>query len=194
VPATTTDRSDEGHAETAESVESHIGSPTPSLVVLRPGAPQQHSQIRSLRSCVQRRPMSDREERSKPARCPDQFGYEHEWLWRMAPSLAPDRTCALRASSLATAGNGCCGMPLAAPLAMTRRGCVAACGDIQGIRQFTLGERSKVRGVGTTRCRLGGEFDRHRLDAEVLGEQADRQRADPAGRSDGDGEHHPLPG
>jgi hypothetical protein len=30
--------------------------------------------------------------------------------------------------------------------------------------------------------------------AAVLGEQADRQRADPAGRSDGDGEHHPLSG
>ena len=114
--------------------------------------------LRRLRSWVQRGPMSEREERSKPARCPDQFGYEHEWLWRMAPSLATDRTCALRASSLATAGNGCCGIPLAAPLAMTRRGCVAACGDIHGIRQFTLGERSKVRGVGTTRCRLGGEF------------------------------------
>src|SRR5215204_4450478 len=53
VPATTTDRSDEGHAETAESVESHIGSPTPSLVVLRPGAPQQHSQIRSQALGVQ---------------------------------------------------------------------------------------------------------------------------------------------
>jgi hypothetical protein len=46
VPATTTDRSDEGHAEAAGSVESHIGSPTPSLVVLHPGAPQRHSQIR----------------------------------------------------------------------------------------------------------------------------------------------------
>ena len=45
VPATTTDRSDEGHAEAAGSVESHIGSPTPSLVVLHPGAPQRHSQI-----------------------------------------------------------------------------------------------------------------------------------------------------
>ena len=46
MPATTTDRSDEGHAEAAGSVESHIGSPAPSLVVLHPGAPQQHSQIR----------------------------------------------------------------------------------------------------------------------------------------------------
>src|SRR5215213_6826583 len=46
VPATTTDRSEEGHAEAAGSVESHIGSPTPSLVVLHPGAPQRHSQIR----------------------------------------------------------------------------------------------------------------------------------------------------
>ena len=45
MPATATDRSDEGHAEAAESVESHIGSPTPSLVVLHPGAPQRHSQI-----------------------------------------------------------------------------------------------------------------------------------------------------
>src|SRR5215213_2720681 len=56
VPATTTDRSDEGHAATAESVESHIGSPTPSLVVLRPGAPQQHSQIRRLLFTVRCRP------------------------------------------------------------------------------------------------------------------------------------------
>ena len=44
--ATTTDRSNEGHAEAAGSVESHIGSPPPSLVVLHPGAPQRHSQIR----------------------------------------------------------------------------------------------------------------------------------------------------
>jgi putative transposase len=47
VPATTTDRSDEGHAEAAGSVESHIESPPPSLLVLHPGAPQQHSQIRN---------------------------------------------------------------------------------------------------------------------------------------------------
>ena len=46
MPATTTDRSEEGHAETAGSVESHIGPPTPSLLVLHPGAPQRHSQIR----------------------------------------------------------------------------------------------------------------------------------------------------
>ena len=45
VPATMTDRSDERHAETAGSVESHIGPPTPSLLVLHPGAPQRHSQI-----------------------------------------------------------------------------------------------------------------------------------------------------
>ena len=50
MPATTTDRSDERHAEAAESVESHIGSPTPSLVVLHPGAPERHSQIRRFRS------------------------------------------------------------------------------------------------------------------------------------------------
>jgi hypothetical protein len=50
VPATTTDRSDERHAEAAESVESHIGSPTPSLVVLHPGAPQRHSQTLLRRS------------------------------------------------------------------------------------------------------------------------------------------------
>ena len=36
MPRTTTDRSDERHAETAGSVESHIGSPTPSLLVLFP--------------------------------------------------------------------------------------------------------------------------------------------------------------
>ena len=56
VPATTTDRSDEGHAEAAGSVESHIESPTPSLVVLHPGAPQRHSQIRSPRQMLGRRP------------------------------------------------------------------------------------------------------------------------------------------
>ena len=47
VSATTTDRSDERPAEAAGSVESHIESPTPSLAVLHPGAPQRHSQIRS---------------------------------------------------------------------------------------------------------------------------------------------------
>src|SRR5829696_6071708 len=56
VPATTTDRSDEGHAEAAGSVESHIGSPTPSLVVLHPGAPQRHSQIRRSRPSVRTGP------------------------------------------------------------------------------------------------------------------------------------------
>src|SRR5215213_7990607 len=49
VSATTTDRSDERHAETAGSVESHIGPPTPSLLILHPGAPQRHSQIRRPR-------------------------------------------------------------------------------------------------------------------------------------------------
>ena len=44
---TPTDRSDDGHAAAAGSVVSHIGAPAPSLVVLHPGAPQQHSQIRS---------------------------------------------------------------------------------------------------------------------------------------------------
>src|SRR5215207_1518928 len=56
VPATTTDRSDEGHAEAAGSVESHIGSPTPSLVVLYPGAPQRHSQIRRSEQIVRGHP------------------------------------------------------------------------------------------------------------------------------------------
>ena len=54
--ATTTDRSEEGHAEAAGSVESHIGSPTPSLVVLHPGAPQRHSQIRRSRPNVRTGP------------------------------------------------------------------------------------------------------------------------------------------
>jgi hypothetical protein len=56
VPATTTDRSDEGHAEAAGSVESHIGSPPPSLLVLHPGAPQRHSQIRRSRLSVRTGP------------------------------------------------------------------------------------------------------------------------------------------
>src|SRR3954454_15805080 len=34
-----------GHAEAARSWASHVGSPTPSLLVLHPGAPQRHSQI-----------------------------------------------------------------------------------------------------------------------------------------------------
>ena len=42
----------QGHAEAARSVASHVGSPAPSLVVLHPGAPQRHSQIRrDLRAC-----------------------------------------------------------------------------------------------------------------------------------------------
>src|SRR6476660_6962332 len=45
VPATTADRSNTGHAEAARSSASHAGSPTPSLLVLHPGAPQRHSQI-----------------------------------------------------------------------------------------------------------------------------------------------------
>src|SRR5882757_10782840 len=45
VPATTADRSGQGHAEAARSWLSHVGSPAPSLVVLHPGAPQRHSQI-----------------------------------------------------------------------------------------------------------------------------------------------------
>ena len=45
VPATTADRSEEGHAGAARSCASHAGSPTPRLVVLHPGAPQRHSQI-----------------------------------------------------------------------------------------------------------------------------------------------------
>ena len=44
------------HAEAAGSVESHIGSPTPSLLVLHPGAPQQHSQIRRSRPSVRTGP------------------------------------------------------------------------------------------------------------------------------------------
>jgi hypothetical protein len=56
VPATTTDRSDEGHAKAAGSVESHIGSPPPSLLVLHPGAPQRHSQIRRTRLSVRTGP------------------------------------------------------------------------------------------------------------------------------------------
>ena len=45
MPATTADRSNKRHAEAARSFASHAGSPTPSLVVLHPGAPQRHSQI-----------------------------------------------------------------------------------------------------------------------------------------------------
>jgi restriction system protein len=45
VPATTTDRSLQGHAEAARYSPSHVGSPAPSLVVLHPGVPQRHSQI-----------------------------------------------------------------------------------------------------------------------------------------------------
>ena len=45
VPATAADASAEGHAETARWDASHAGSPTPSLVVLHPGAPQRHSQM-----------------------------------------------------------------------------------------------------------------------------------------------------
>ena len=46
---------DERHAEAAGSVESHIGSPTPSLVVLHPRAPQRHSQIRRSQSSLDQR-------------------------------------------------------------------------------------------------------------------------------------------
>jgi hypothetical protein len=56
VPVTTTDRSDERHAEAAGSVESHIESPTPSLLVLHPGAPQRHSQIRRPGLTLGKRP------------------------------------------------------------------------------------------------------------------------------------------
>ena len=55
MPATTTDRSDERHAEAAGSVESHIESPTPSLAVLHPGAPHRHSQIRNTFRLASRR-------------------------------------------------------------------------------------------------------------------------------------------
>src|SRR5215207_41511 len=49
-------RQDESHTETAGSVESHIGPPTPSLLVLHPGAPQQHSQIRRPGQALVERP------------------------------------------------------------------------------------------------------------------------------------------
>jgi hypothetical protein len=52
--------------------------------------------FRSLRPCVQRRPMSDPEERCKPAQRPEQYGYIQEWLWSLAPRLAPDQSYALR--------------------------------------------------------------------------------------------------
>ena len=45
VSVSTTDESGPGHAEAARSFASHAETPTPSLVVLHPGAPQRHSQI-----------------------------------------------------------------------------------------------------------------------------------------------------
>jgi hypothetical protein len=88
VPATTTDRSNEGHAEAAESVESHIGSPTPSLLVLHPGAPQQHSQIRRSRPMPGNRTRSSVDGRM----CIDRFAAGRSLLARGAVIAAVSPT------------------------------------------------------------------------------------------------------
>jgi hypothetical protein len=84
VPATTTDRSDERHAEAAGSVESHIGSPTPSLLVLHPGAPQQHSQIRRPRQTLGKRPQPS----IYGMDCVGRFGVDRSRLSRVAVTVA----------------------------------------------------------------------------------------------------------
>ena len=62
--------------------------------------------------------MSDREERSKRTQRPHQYGYVHEWLWRMAPRLAPEWTYALRVASRAFGSV----LPILRPLGDVRGG------------------------------------------------------------------------